>query len=66
MLIIFSQTHQNIRNEYLKAHKMNFECASKHVEYDYIKRREWNQYNKYVCGTWNILSISTGVNGKDE
>ena len=29
MLIIFSQTHQNIRNEYLKAHQMNFECASK-------------------------------------
>jgi len=39
-LIIFSQTHQNIRNEYLKAHKMNFDCVSKRVEYDYIKRRE--------------------------
>ena len=40
MLIIFSQTHQNIRNEYSKAHKMNFKCVSKRVEYDYIKRLE--------------------------
>ena len=40
MLIIFSQTHQNIRNEYLKAHKMNFECVRKRVEYDYISNRE--------------------------